>query len=118
MPRPGTGAAVGLGLALTARQLGFWLGGALLPAVYDITWGGGRSVFEGYRWGADAPTVANLAAVAATLAGVLGGALSARRRPAGAALAQAAIAAILLVGYSAIIAFGALGPGASTTRWT
>lgn len=103
---PGLSPEVGRGLAFAVHQIWFWLGGAILPTVYDITWGGGRSFFQAYRWSSEPLTLLNLAVVHITAVGALGWILIGRRHLRPAAAAGVALGGSLLFAYSCIISFG------------
>ena len=93
------------GLTLAVSQLYFWLGGVLLPSVYQLA-AGDRTMFLGFRWPGGPWLALNVASVAAAAIGGGGLGLLRWRRCGLAGLGRLAPGYAFVLGYSSIVSFG------------
>ena len=93
------------GLTLAVSQLYFWLGGVLLPSVYELA-AGDRTVFVRFRWPGGPWLALNVASVAAAAIGGVGLILPRWRHCGLAGLGRLAPGYAFVLCYSSIVSFG------------
>ena len=105
--RAGASADVLGGLTLAASQLYFWLGGAVLPSVYQLA-PGSRTQFVGFSWPGGPWLALNVGSTGAVAVGGAGLMLLGWRRCGLAGLGRLALGYGFLLAYASIVSFGRL----------